>query len=195
MYEYIIGEVMEIKEDYIVLENNGIGYRVFTSKHSINNLSINQTITMYIYFNLREDGVYLYGFTTEEELNMFNKLLLVSKIGPKVGLNILSTLTPNEIKSAIINKDTDILCNAPGVGEKTAGRIILELKDRIDATDVDTIEDVEILNDNSDINIAINGLISLGYTRKEIDWALNKLDISSMDTEDIIKEVLRRLSR
>ncbi|QQY80858.1 Holliday junction DNA helicase subunit RuvA [Keratinibaculum paraultunense] len=186
---------MEIKEDYIVLENNGIGYRVFTSKHSINNLSINQTITMYIYFNLREDGVYLYGFTTEEELNMFNKLLLVSKIGPKVGLNILSTLTPNEIKSAIINKDTDILCNAPGVGEKTAGRIILELKDRIDATDVDTIEDVEILNDNSDINIAINGLISLGYTRKEIDWALNKLDISSMDTEDIIKEVLRRLSR
>ncbi len=182
---------MEIKEDYIVLENNGIGYRIFTSKHSISNLSINQIITMYTYFHLREDGVYLYGFTTKEELNMFNKLLLVSKIGPKVGLNVLSTLTPSEIKSAIINKDTDILCTAPGIGEKTAGRIILELKDRID--DIDIVEDMEILDNNSDINIAINGLISLGYTRKEIDWALNKIDVSDMNTEDIIKEVLRRL--
>lgn len=83
MYEYIIGKVVSIKEDYIVLDNNGIGYRIYTSKNSLMNLEIHEKITMYIYFNLREDGVYLYGFITEEELNMFNLLLLVSKVGPR----------------------------------------------------------------------------------------------------------------
>src|SRR5690554_5559559 len=105
MYEYIIGKVVSVKEDYIVLDNNGIGYRVYTSKNSLMNLKLDEDITMYIYYNLREDGVYLYGFTTEEELNMFNLLLLVSKVGPKVGLNILSTLTPNQIKLAILKND------------------------------------------------------------------------------------------
>lgn len=193
LYEYIMGKVVDIKEEYIVLENNGIGYRIFTSKNSISKLSLNQDIRIYTYFNLREDGISLYGFTTKEELNMFNKLLLVSKIGPKVGLNVLSTLTPSQIKLAIINNDTNLLSTAPGVGEKTAGRIILELKDRVD--DIDTVDDIEIINNNRDIDIAVNGLMSLGYTRNEIEWVLNKMDISNMDTEDIIREVLRKLSK
>lgn len=193
LYEYIMGKVVDIKEEYIVLENNGIGYRIFTSKNSISKLSLNQDIRIYTYFNLREDGISLYGFTTKEELNMFNKLLLVSKIGPKVGLNVLSTLTPSQIKLAIINNDTNLLSTAPGVGEKTAGRIILELKDRVD--DIDTVDDMEIINNNRDIDIAVNGLMSLGYTRNEIEWVLNKMDISNMDTEDIIREVLRKLSK
>ena len=183
----------DIKEDCIVLENNGIGYKIFTSKNSIGKLNLNQNIKMYTYFNLREDGIYLYGFTTEEELNMFNKLLLVSKIGPKVGLNVLSTLTPSQIKSAIINDDTSILCTAPGVGKKTAGRIILELKDRID--DIEISEDVETIDNSSDIETAVNGLISLGYTRNEIQWVLSEIDTSDMNTEDIIREVLKRLSK
>ncbi len=185
---------MDIKEDCIVLENNGIGYKIFTSKNSIGKLNLNQNIKMYTYFNLREDGIYLYGFTTEEELNIFNKLLLVSKIGPKVGLNVLSTLTPSQIKSAIINDDTSILCTAPGgVGKKTAGRIILELKDRID--DIEISEDVETIDNSSDIETAVNGLISLGYTRNEIQWVLSEIDTSDMNTEDIIREVLKRLSK
>ena len=143
MYEYIIGKVVSVKEDYIVLDNNGIGYRVYTSKNSLMNLKLDEDITMYIYYNLREDGVYLYGFTTEEELNMFNLLLLVSKVGPKVGLNILSTLTPNQIKLAILKNDANILCNAPGVGKKTASRIILELKDRVSQEEI--LEDEDII--------------------------------------------------
>ena len=193
MYEYIMGKVVGIKEDYIVLENNGIGYKIFTSKNSIANLSIDERVTMYTYYNLREDGVYLYGFIAEEELDMFNMLLLVSKIGPKVGLNILSTLTPNQIKLAIINNESDILCNAPGVGKKTAGRIILELKDRID--DEDIINEIGVVDDSTDVETAIHGLLTLGYTRSEVRRALNRIDTSNMDTEEIIREVLKKLSK
>ena len=100
LYEYIIGKVVNIKEDYIVLDNNRIGFRIFTSKNSLSNIKMDQTITMYIYYNVREDGISLYGFSTEEELDMFNMLILVSRIGPKVGLGILSALTPNQIKLA-----------------------------------------------------------------------------------------------
>ncbi|CCQ94016.1 Holliday junction ATP-dependent DNA helicase RuvA [[Clostridium] ultunense Esp] len=193
MYEYIIGKVVSIKEDYIVLDNNGIGYRIYTSKNSLMNLEIHEKITMYIYFNLREDGVYLYGFITEEELNMFNLLLLVSKVGPKVGLNILSTLTPNQIKLAILKNDSNILCNAPGVGKKTASRIILELKDRVDKEDI--VEDENIIIDNDEVEIAIDGIMSLGYSRNEVIKVINKIDTSKMVTEDIIREVLKRISK
>lgn len=193
MYEYIIGKVVSVKEDYIVLDNNGIGYRVYTSKNSLMNLKLDEDITMYIYYNLREDGVYLYGFTTEEELNMFNLLLLVSKVGPKVGLNILSTLTPNQIKLAILKNDANILCNAPGVGKKTASRIILELKDRVSQEEI--LEDEDIIIDDDEVEIAIHGIMSLGYSRNEVLKVINKMDTSKMVTEDIIREVLKRLSK
>jgi Holliday junction DNA helicase RuvA len=195
LYEYIKGKVVGIKDDYIILDNNGIGYKIFTSKNSLVELRTNEIITIYIYFNLREDGVYLYGFTTEEELNMFNMLLLVSKIGPKVALGILSTLTPSQIKLAILNNDSNALCNAPGVGKKTAGRIILELKDRIDANDLIDIDEDSFMKDTGRVETAIHGLMSLGYTRGEIFKILNKLDTSNMETEDIIREVLKRLSK
>lgn len=192
LYEYIIGEVVNIKDDYIVVDNNRIGFRIFSSKNSLADIKMDETITMYIYYNLRDDGVKLYGFTTEEELDMFNLLILVSRIGPKVGLGILSTLTPNQIKLAILNNDKDTLCEAPGIGKKTASRIILELKDRIDHSDI--VEDSSIIEHTDDIEIAIHGIMSLGYTKREILKITNKMDISDMSTEDIMKEVLKRLS-
>ncbi|HSH36428.1 Holliday junction branch migration protein RuvA [Schnuerera sp.] len=193
MYEYIIGRVARIKEDYVVVENNGIGYRIYTSKNSLVNLQIDEKTTMYIYYNLREDGVYLYGFTTEEELDMFNLLLLVSKVGPKVGLNVLSTLNPNQIKLAILRNDSHALCNAPGVGKKTASRIILELKDRIDKDDI--VEEEVIIEDNDEADIAIHGIMSLGYSRGEVMKVMRKLDTTKMVTEDIIREALKLLSK
>lgn len=193
MYEYIIGKVKNIKEDYIVIENNGIGYRIFTSKNSLMDVEMEKILTMYIYFNLRDDGIYLYGFTTEEELYMFNMLQLVSKIGPRVSLNVLSTLSPNRIKLAILNNEPDILCNAPGIGKKTASRIILELKDRIDHPDIE--EDSSLIESVDDVETAIHGLMSLGYTRAEILKVVKKIDTNKMDTEDIIREVLKRLSK
>nr|WP_246566704.1 Holliday junction branch migration protein RuvA [Tissierella simiarum] len=194
LYEFIIGDVVALKEDYVVLQNNGIGYRIYTSTNSIANIEIGKkSVVMYTYFNVREDGVYLYGFTSEEEMSMFKLLLLVSKIGPKIGLGILSTLTPNQIKLGIMNNDSDVLCKAPGIGKKTASRIILELKDRID-TNVEMELDLEEIKGN-DYDEAINGLMFLGYSRNEIDKVLRKIDTSKMSTEDIIREVLKKLSK
>lgn len=192
LYEYIRGKVVGVRDEYIVLDNSGIGYKIFTSKNSLTNIETNEIITMYIYFNVRDDGVYLYGFTTEGELDMFNMLQLVSKIGPKVSLGVLSALTPNQIKIAILNSDSNLLCSAPGIGKKTASRIILELKDRIDDSDI--LEDTNDIIDNNP-EIAIGGLMSLGYTRNEIMKALNKIDINNMVAEDIIREVLKKLSK
>lgn len=192
MYEYIRGKVVAIKDEYIVLDNNGIGYKIFTSTNSVSSLELNEIRTMYIYFNLRDDGVFLYGFINQEELEMFNLLLLVSKIGPKIALGTLSTLTPNQIKNAIINNDLDTLCNVPGIGKKTAGRIVLELKDRID--DDIIIDEVDLIESDK-VNTAIHGLMSLGYTRIEITQAIRKIDTNDMNTEEIIREALRRLSK
>lgn len=195
LFEFIIGDVVSIKEDYIVLQNNGIGYKIFTSVNSIIQLELGMKSAMiYTYLNVREDGVFLYGFTSEEEINMFKLLQMVSKIGPKIALGILSNLTPNQIKIAIIRKDLDILCKAPGIGRKTAERLVLELKDRID-------KDVEIEENNihafgsNDYSEAINGLMSLGYTRIEVEKIIKTMDISKMNIEDIIREALRKLSK
>lgn len=193
LYEYITGKLVGVKDDYIVLDNGGIGYRIYTSRNSIMNIDIGDTITMYLDLNLREDGIYLYGFTSEEELNMFNMLRLVSKIGPKVALSILSALTHNEIKSAIYNNDADSLLKVSGIGKKTANRIILELKDRIKGEDI--IEETVSNIGGDDVEAAMEGLISLGYTKGEILKALGNLDLSQMNAEQIIREALKRLSR
>ncbi|WP_246565927.1 Holliday junction branch migration protein RuvA [Tissierella carlieri] len=195
MFEFIIGDVVSIKEDYIVLQNNGIGYKIFTSTNSMIQLELGMRNAMiFTYLNVREDGLFLYGFTSEEEINMFRLLQMVSKIGPKSALGILSTLTPNQIKVAVIKKELDILCKAPGIGKKTAERMVLELKDRID-------KNIEVVEDNisgikpNDYHEAIDGLMSLGYTRLEIEKIIRTMDISKMNIEDIIREALRKLSK
>lgn len=193
MYEYIIGKVVSIKEDYLVLDNNGIGYRIYTSKKSLMDVSIGKHTTMYIHFNLRDDGIYLYGFSTQEELEMFNLLLLVSKIGPKVGLSILSTLTPNQIKLAILQNDSEQLCSVPGVGKKTASRIILELKDRINKEEI--VADEKSVMEDDEIKIAIDGIMSLGYSKGEVLKIINQINTDGMAAEGIIREALKRLSK
>lgn len=195
LFEFIIGDIASIKEDYIVLQNNEIGFKIYTSTNSMLKLEIGMKNAM-IYTDLivREDGVFLYGFTSDEEINMFRLLLLVSKIGPKTALGILSTLTPSQIKLAVLKKEFDILCKAPGIGKKTAERMVLELKDRIDKDSII----VEYENDNiinNDYDEAVQGLVSLGYTRLEIEKIIKSIDISKMNIEDIIREVLKRLSR
>lgn len=195
MFEFIIGDVVSVKDDYIVLQNGGIGYKIFTSINSMVQLQLGMKNAMiFTYLNVREDGIFLYGFTSEEENNMFKLLQMVSKIGPKIALGILSKLTPNQIKLAIATKNLDTLCKAPGIGKKTAERLVLELKDRID-NDFEIEEDsIDEFNSN-DFNEAIDGLMSLGYTRLEIEKIIRTIDISKMSVEDIIREVLRKLSK
>lgn len=195
MFEYLIGDIVNINEDYIVLQNNGIGYKVFTSSNSIMKTQIGKKDQMlYTQLHVREDGLFLFGFTTEEEMEMFRLLLLVSKIGPKIGIGILSSLTPVHIKIAIINKDIEALCKAPGVGKKTAERIILELKDRIDTNVLKDEEALDIVV-NNDYNEAIEALMTLGYTKFEIEKSMRTIEIDNMNIEDIIKVVLNKLSK
>lgn len=193
MFDFIIGNIVNMKEDYIVIQNNGIGYRVYTSINSMMNLEIGKKDQMlYTQLHVREDGLFIYGFTKEEEMDMFNLLLRVSKIGPKIALGVLSTLTPNQIRLAIHNKDHDTLCKAPGIGKKTSERIVVELKDRIGEVDLDDTETIEILANGHDE--AIEGLMSLGYSRFEVEKVIRKMDINGMEVEDIIREGLKQLS-
>ncbi|MFS8540899.1 MAG: Holliday junction branch migration protein RuvA, partial [Tissierellales bacterium] len=184
---------VDIREDYVILENGGIGYRIYTSSTSLMDLELNKMATMYTYLSVREEGISLYGFSSEEELSMFCNLILVSKIGPKGALNILSTLTPQQIVNAIHNNEADLLCAAPGIGKKTANRIILELKDRIPKDLV--LERTKVQKEDDHVQLAIDGVMTLGYTRGEVYSIIKQLDISSMDTEQIIREVLKRLSK
>jgi len=195
LFEFIIGDIVAIREDYIVLQNNGIGYKIFTSTNTMIQIELGMKNAMiFTYLNVREDGIFIYGFISEEELNMFKLLQMVSKIGPKIALGILSTLNSNQIKLAIMRKDLDVLCKAPGIGKKTAERIILELKDRIDKDIIIEEDNISGLNYDNYME-AINGLMSLGYTRIEVEKIIKTMDISNMSIEDIIRETLKRLSK
>lgn len=195
MYQYIIGNIEEINEDYIVVENSGVGYLVYTSKNSIVDIGQN-TINRKILTHLivREDIMSLYGFTTNEELKMFKLLITVTKIGPKVAIGLLSTLTPSNIKISIISGDAAALSRAPGIGKKTAERIILELKDKID--DNITYEDgIDVLIPVDETEEVVVALTTLGYTRNEIFKVLSSLDTQGKRTEEVIKLALRKLSK
>ena len=184
MFEFIIGDIVSIKEDYVVIQNNGIGYKVYTTKNSVMDLEIGKKDQLlYTQLHVREDGLFLYGFSSEEELDMFNMLLLVTKIGPKLASGILSTISPKNLKNAIYTNNIEILCKSPGVGKKTAERMVLELKDKVDISSIDDIGNVIDLADDE----ALEALTSLGYSRYEVNRALSGID-RNLSIEEIIKE-------
>lgn len=195
MFSYIIGEVKIIKEEFIVVENNNIGYKIYMPQNSISKLIKNEVHRIFTEFIVREDAVLLYGFLDDDELEMFLSLKQVSGIGPKAALSILSTLTVQEIKLAIVGNDVNKLSTAPGVGKKTASRIILDLTDKID---IDSIisgdNNIEIDNPkNENYDIAVDALINLGYTRQDAVSALKEVDFSNLSLSDIIKQALKRM--
>lgn len=195
MFEFIIGKIVSLNTDFVVIQNNGIGYRVYTSSNSMSNFKIGMdNQLLYTQLILREDNATIIGFSNENEMDMFNLLLMVSKIGPKIALGILSALTPNQIKVAILNKNIDELTKCPGIGKKTAERMIVELKDRIDPNSIITLEENATAL-NNEYNESIQALISLGYTKYEVENVLRNMDIGNMDLETIIKEALKRLSK
>ncbi len=194
MIEFIIGNIVDVHEDFTIIQNNNMGYKVFCSTNSLKELEIGKKDQMiYTQLNVRDDGLFLFGFVTREEMDMFNLLLRVSKIGPKTGIGVLSALTPNQLKIAIMNKDIPTLCKAPGIGKKTAERIILELKDKIDINIELEIENINTIS--SGYNEALEALISLGYSRYEVEKNIRNLDIDKMEVEDIIRNALNKLSK
>ncbi len=201
MYEYIRGQFQGISKDYVVIELNNIGYRIFTSGNTMSNMpKVGDEVLLYLEQIVREDFIGLYGFTTREELEMFKLLLSINGVGAKAALSLLSISTVNNLKYAIMMVDEKHITRAPGIGKKTAQRIILELKDKLKPDELTSEEGqlIEGINENSDysfnINETLSALMALGYTEKEAQKALEKVD-KTLSIENMIKESLKLLMR
>ena len=204
MIAYIKG-TLEIKtKGYVVIEVNGIGYKIFMAENAIEKLGIiGEKVQVHTYMRVREDDISLYGFLTNEELRMFELLLGVGGIGAKGALAILSNITPSKFALAVISNDIAILKKIPGIGPKTAQRVILELKDKLKKEQQVTSEPSEeeissfgqAIAEDEKITEAVSALQVLGYSRREISEALEKLDLSTLSVEDIIRKSLGNLAK
>jgi Holliday junction DNA helicase RuvA len=166
MIAYLRGKPIKKTLDYTVLNVGGVGYKVFTPLSTLCNIDINKETELYIETILREDSISLYGFFTENEKNVFNKLLSVSKVGPKLALTILSGLSPEKLIAAIKGRNLKLLTSIPGVGKKTAERICFDLKDTFSETDIDS-ESSESGNESIEQDI-VTALTGLGYKPSEV---------------------------
>lgn len=203
MFEYIIGKPTIIEDDRIVIEKNGIGYIIFMSERSLieTREKISQKkeedIKIYTYMQVREDDISLFGFANYEEKKMFTKLISVSKIGPKTAIAILSKADPIEFAMAIINNDINHIATYPGIGKKTAARIVLELQDKLIKEDINFEKVIKEDNKIGDdiIMEAKVALKVLGFMTRDIDKVINKAAVGSKNAQDIIKNALKLLSK
>lgn len=194
MYSYIIGVITEVHENYIVLENNKIGYKIFITDFFRDNVSAFDEYKVYTEFVEREDASILYGFSSQKERDLFNLLTDVTSIGPKYAMNILSTMTVDECKTAIITDDIKLLTQAPGVGKKTASRIILELKEKIEKDFAPSEKSVnKEVKKSTDSEFAREALLQLGYFKNDVDAFIENTDISGLSIEDIMKKAMKSL--
>lgn len=194
MISYIIGHIRMINEDSFVIENNNIGYLIFSSLTTLANIEINNEYKIYTSMQVREDDISLFGFFTKDELEMFTLLTSVSTIGPKIAMGILSSISVNEIKTAIINNDIDKLTVAKGIGKKSASRIILELVDKVKKMDFVPVEKIKVANkDNEEIEVAREALLNLGYEKNDVEKVLFELKDTDLSLEGLVKESLKRL--
>ena len=198
MYAYIYGEIIEKEPENIVIECNGIGYNIHIAQGMLAKFpSIGQMTRIYTYTSVREDAFWLYGFSTKDELVLFKQLITVSGIGPKAAMGILSVMEVDTIRLAIISQDAKMIAKAPGVGAKSASRIVLELKDKIKPEDVigKPVEDKEDSAVSMVKQEATEALVALGYTVSDAYKVLQKLDITEdARVEDVIKMALRQIS-
>jgi Holliday junction DNA helicase RuvA len=189
MISYIQGTVSKIDEELIIVETNNIGYGIFTSLNTIDSINLNEEIKVHTHLYVREDKINLFGFLTEEELDMFEKLIKISGVGPKAAIAILSISKVKTLKREIANENINYLKKASGIGKKTAGKIILELKDKMDVI----FEDDDGVEIDSSISGSFveNALIQLGFNKMEIRKALSKIKSEGKQEEEIIKEALK----
>src|SRR5471030_1722611 len=196
MYEYIKGKYIGINKDYIIVENNGIGYKIFTSGATMSSIpKAGEEMMLYIEQIVREDFLGLYGFDSKEELEMFKLLLTISGVGPKAALSLLSISRVNNLKYAIITNDEKHICRGVGIGKKTAARIILELKDKLKPDEL--LNDAQDFDGSNNENImalseAMSALLALGYSEKEADTVLKRIETND-SVENIIKNALKSL--
>ena len=198
MFAYIKGSLEEKGNNYVVVDVLGIGYKIFMSESAISKLcDLGEIVKIHTHYYVREDNISLYGFITKEELKMFELLLSVSGIGAKSAISMLSNITPSKFAIAVISNDINALKKIPGVGPKSAQRIILELKDKLKTEEIieETESHVKVVKINENVNEAIEALLILGYNRKEVQNVYDKLEVDGLSTEELIKLGLKNLAR
>ena len=199
MFAYIKGSLEMKSSGYIVIDINGLGYKIFMSQNNIDSIGeLHNIIKVFTSVKVREDDISIFGFKTQEELKMFELLISVSGVGAKSALVMLSCIEPSDFAIAVISNDVKVLTKVPGIGNKSAQRIILELKDKLKEEQLEEKlkDSSKRLKDNSEnINEAISGLMVLGYSKKDIEKAFEHLDIDNLSIEDLIKKGLILLSQ
>lgn len=199
MIGYLKGRTAYLLTDCALVDVQGVGYRVFVSQATRRKLRLHEETTLFTYMNVREDAIQLYGFATQEEYELFLQLISVSGIGPKVALGMLSHITVEALCQAIRQKQSGVLTRLPGIGKKSAERLVLELKDKVasfgdaDAEDELPSSSAETVGEDM-LSEAQAALLSLGYTQSEIAPVLKNAG-KGKDTSEIIKLALRELSK
>ncbi|HHX54912.1 MAG TPA: Holliday junction branch migration protein RuvA [Clostridiales bacterium] len=200
MIRYITGELITVSKDRIIIEQGGIGYELMIPSSAINNLpSPGYQVKVYTYLHVREDILALYAFLTQDDLEVFKLLITVSGIGPKVALGVLSAHTPDDLRFAILSEDVKTITTAPGIGPKTAKKLILELKDKFKLD-----ESFESRFSNSENETSLNitrvreetleALLVLGYSRTDASNAIRSIEINDETTaEDALRQSLRNI--
>ena len=199
MIGFLRGQVATLKTDYCLLDVNGVGYRVFVAGSTRNKLRLKEEAQLFTYMNVYQDGITLYGFASEEEYDIFQLLIGVSGIGPKVALGILSAITVESLCKAIQNKQATVLTKLPGIGKKSAERLILELKDKVAFAAADDVEEILTLDlegptGDDMMSEAQAALVALGYSQAEIAPVLKKAT-KCKTTEEVIKLALKQLNK
>ena len=198
MYSYIIGKVINKFKNILILENNNIGYEIYMTEIALSELNIDEEAKIYTYYNVSQDNISLFGFKNLEEKKMFENLISVSKIGAKTAIGILSSISTAEFAIAIITNDINRLSKLPGIGKKTAQRIVLEITDKVKTEEIIFTEDKEQKSNEQYVTVSekekdvVEALKVLGYNIKEIEKIMKSLDINS-STEDMIKQALKIL--
>lgn len=204
MISYIRGELCDIEEQKAIVDVNGVGYGIYMPQQALSLLPpMGQQVKIHTYLNIREDAMQLFGFLTKEDLNVFRLLIGVNGIGPKAGLNILSCLSPDELRFAVLSGDAKAISATPGIGKKTAEKLILELKDKLNIEDMleyaahgGDSEDLASGTDTASNTMqaeAVQALTALGYGSAESLRAVKKSSPECSSVEDILKEALKFL--
>lgn len=193
MFAYINGKIVDKANNYVIIDNNGIGYKIFMSQTAIEKMKeIGELQKVFTYYHVREDNISLYGFLSNEELRMFELLLSVSGIGAKSAIQILASITPSCFALAVISNDVSKIVKIPGIGKKTAERMILELKDKLKTEQAVSKDEkiIEAIHEDEKDSEAITALQVLGYTRKEIEKSLENINTQALSVEEIIRKAL-----
>lgn len=201
MISYIRGELVAVEKEKVIIDVGGIGYGIFMPESAMGLLpQMGNEVKLYTYLNVREDAMQLFGFLTRDDLEIFKLLIGVSGIGPKGGLSILSKLTADDLRFAIMSGDSKAISAAPGIGKKTAEKVIIELKDKLDIEQILNPSDSEtksaIKMDSSANEVqseAVQALVALGYGSTESLKAVNKVNSENMTVEEVLKQALKNL--